>query len=117
MYIFTSIVYIQPTEIVKKLESENIRVSRSGVWRFLKHYNETNSIKRKRGSGRPTIITDDVKRIVEDAMNNDDETTLAQLLPKLQEKGHHMSRRTVLKCRTDLGWTFRRSAYCQLIRG
>ena len=54
---------LRPSEIVKKLESENIRISRSGVWRSLKHYDETGSIKRKRGSGRPTVITDDVKNI------------------------------------------------------
>lgn len=63
------------------------------MWRFLKHYDETGS--KKRGSGRPTVITDGVKKIVEDAMNHDDETTLTQLQPKLQEKGYYMSKRTV----------------------
>lgn len=34
----------------------------------------------------------------------------------LTEKGYSISLRTILRCRTALGWTFRGSAYCQLIR-
>ena len=34
----------------------------------------------------------------------------------LQEKGFSIPRRTVLRCRTLLGWTFRGSSHCQLIR-
>ena len=49
-------------------------------------------------------------------MNADDETTAVQLFHLLREKGHPLSLRTILRCRTSLGWTFRGSAYCQLIR-
>lgn len=34
----------------------------------------------------------------------------------LAEKGHHISDTPVLKCRRELGWTRRGSAYCQMIR-
>jgi hypothetical protein len=38
-------------------------------------------------------------------------------LPRmLSEKGYSISLRTTLRCRTALGWTFRGSAYYQLIR-
>ena len=107
---------LQPSAIVKALEDEGIKVSRSGVWRFLKRYGEMGSIERKRGSGRPSVLTDDIKAIIEETMNNDDETTVSQLVTLLQERGHTLSMRTVLRCRTQLGWTFRGSAYCQLIR-
>ena len=49
-------------------------------------------------------------------MQQDDETTAYQLRRMLVEKGVQISLRTVLRCRTTLGWTFRGSAYCQMIR-
>ena len=49
-------------------------------------------------------------------MNRDDETTAVQLYHLLKANGHPLSLRTILRCRTGLGWTFRGSSYCQLIR-
>ena len=49
-------------------------------------------------------------------MREDDESTAHQLHNLLVSKGYSISLRTVLRCRTYLGWTFRGSAYCQLIR-
>jgi len=49
-------------------------------------------------------------------MIDDDETTAKELQKMLSEHGHHISERTALKCRTELEWTHRGSAYCQMIR-
>ena len=49
-------------------------------------------------------------------MDKDDETTACKLRNILLEKGINVSRRSVLRWRRHLGWTFRGSAYCQLIR-
>ena len=65
--------------------------------------------------GRPSKATAKIKLIVEDQMRVDDETTAYQLHRLLTEKGYSISLRTVLRCRTALGWTFRGSTYCQLI--
>ena len=46
-------------------------------------------------------------------MREDDETTIVQLL---NSRGHRISMSTVLLWWSSLGWTFRGSAYCQLIR-
>ena len=48
-------------------------------------------------------------------MQADDESTATQLHKLLIHRGHNVSLRTVLRCRTTLGWTFHESAYCQLI--
>ena len=48
-------------------------------------------------------------------MRQDDETTAVQLYHLLVQKGHPISLRTILRCRKQLGWTFRGSKYCQLI--
>ena len=72
------------------------------------------TIARQPGSGRPS--PEEVKRIEEHQMRLDDETTAYQLHALLRGKGFPLSLRTVLRYRSSLGWTFRGSSYCQLIR-
>ena len=89
--------------------------SRRGIEKFLAKYRETGSIGRRSGSGRPSKLTREVKVFVEEQMRRDDETTAHQLHQLLCDHGYS-SLRTILRCRTSLGWTFRGSSYCQLIR-
>ena len=49
-------------------------------------------------------------------MRLNDETTAVQLHDILIRHGISVSLRTILRSRQQLGWTFRGSAYCQLIR-
>ena len=49
-------------------------------------------------------------------MRCDDETTATQLHERLIQHGISLSLHTVLHSRELLGWTYRGSAYCQLIR-
>ena len=98
------------------LEEENIWVSQISVYKFLRRYSETASIARKPGSGWPSTITQEIKQIVEAQMQEDDETSAMQLHALLKSKGINISCRTVLCCRSSLGWTFHGSAYCQIIR-
>ena len=106
----------RPYTIARVLEEEGVKVSRFGVHKFVQHYNETGSIERKEGSGRLSVVTTTVKELVNQQMEKDDETTAHQLHHMLMENGIQISFRTILRCRTALGWTFRGSAYCQLIR-
>ena len=94
-----------------------MKASRRGIDKFLLCYEEDGSTSRRKGSGRPTIITEDMREIVEERMQADDETTAHQLHRCLtEEHGYSSCERTALRCRTGLGWTHRGSAYCQLIR-
>ena len=97
-------------------EKESLSASRQGIWEFLQRYRETASIGRKPGSGRPSKISVAVMQLVEEQMQRDDETTAVQLYALLKHNNIDVSLRTILWCRTQLGWTFRGSAYCQLIR-
>lgn len=115
-YILTLAKGYKSTSIVECLRSEGLSVTVSGVFRFIKRYNETRTIARHPGSCRPTKITIDVIRIVERQMEADDETTAVQLQKMLSDKGHPLSLQTILNSRIKLGWTYRGSAYCQLIR-
>ena len=95
---------------------ENLKCSRIGIHKFLKKYEATGSISRRVGSGRPSKVMAEIKQIVEEQMRADNETTAYQVHRLLNEKGYSISLRMILRCRTALGWTFRGSVYCQLIR-
>ena len=106
--------YRAPT-ISKLLRSEGITASRRGIHKFLKLFAARRTIARRPGSGRPFTLTGQTKEEVERIMQEDDETTATQLHQMLIQRGYNVSIRTVLRCRTALGWTFRGSAYCQII--
>lgn len=106
----------KPPTISRILEEEGMKASRRGIAYFLKRYTETGTIARLPGSGRPSVVTEEIKAIVEQQMRDDDETTAHQLHSLLNNKGYGLSIRTVLRCRSALGWTFHGSSYCQLIR-
>ena len=107
---------INAPSIQRILTKEGIIVSRQGVDRFLRRYRDFGCFNRVVGSGRPSKVTASVKAFVENQMRLDDETTAFQLHHLLRQNGYDLSLATILRCRTSLGWTFRGSAYCQLIR-
>ncbi len=84
--------------------------------KFIARYKKTGCFNRAVGSGRPTLVNAEVKKIVEQQMQKDDETSAHQLFRLLIDNGYNLSLQTILRCRSSLGWTFRGSAYCQLIR-
>uniref|UniRef100_A0A1X7U2U5 Tc1-like transposase DDE domain-containing protein n=1 Tax=Amphimedon queenslandica TaxID=400682 RepID=A0A1X7U2U5_AMPQE len=102
--------------MVELMKEEGIDVKVSGVYRLLKKFNETGTISRRPGSGRSSMITNDILKLVEEQMQADDETTAVQLQKILLDNGHPLSLKTILTSRRKLGWTFRGSAYCQIIR-
>ena len=102
--------------IARLLREEGIKISRVAVYKFLKKYRTTKTIRRSEGSGRPSKITAMAQSLVDEKMEANDETTATQLHQMLIEHGTLVSLQTILRCRSALGWTFRGSAYCQLIR-
>ena len=89
-------------EITKAVTAEGLTVSKTGVLKFLRKYVTTGLIGRRPG-------------IIEEQMQRDDETSAVQLQTLLVQRGCALSLRTILRSRPLLGWTFRGSAYCQLI--
>ena len=107
---------LRSTAIRKKLLKEGIEVSVVGVWKFLRRYETFGTTARQAGSGRASIVTSSVEAIIETQMETDDETTATQLQALLASKGFSLSLPTIQRSRSRQGWTFRGSAYCQLIR-
>lgn len=106
----------KPYTIARVLREENLRASRNGIAKFFKKHKRTGTTRVLPGLGRPSVITSEMKQLVDQQMERDDETTATQLHRMLVEAGHRVSLRTVLRCRRQLGWTFRGSKYCQLVR-
>ena len=108
---------LRPPQIQRLLrDTEGIISSKRGIAKFIDRYLASGTIARRSGSGRQPKITDEVRKIVEEAMRCDDETTACQLHVILKRQGYSLSLSTILRCRSQLGWTFRGSAYCQVIR-
>ena len=95
---------------------DGIRVSKQGCRQFLKRYHHYKTIARKPGSGVPPRLSPAVRQLIEDAMREDDETTATQLQAMLAGHQVYVSLATIVRNRQDLGWVYRGSAYCQLIR-
>ena len=102
--------------ISRALASEDLSYTPKSVFVLIKKCNQGEGISRKPRSGRPTKITQQVKDLIEEQMQIDDETTAAELKHKLEANEIYLSHSTILRCRRELGWTYRGSAYCQLIR-
>ena len=95
---------------------DGIRTSKQGVRQFLKRYDIYKTIARKPGSGFPPKLSPSVQQLIEDTMREDDETTATQLQATLASRQIYVSLATIVRNRRELGWTYRGSAYCQLIR-
>ena len=83
--------------------------------KFIDCYISSGTICRLPVSGRQLRITDEVTKVVEEAMQLDDKTTVCQLHVILTQQGYTLSLSTILHCRSLLDWTFHGSAYCQVI--
>ena len=60
------------------------------------------------------MMTREVRCLIEQQMRLDDETTAHQQHSLLSVNGFSLSLRTILRCRTTLGWALRGCSYCQL---
>lgn len=117
LFIFSLLKTRKPDrEIVAMLKKENINTSRQTVWRLKKHYQKYSTISALQRPGRPSKLRN-VSNVIEACMKENDETTAKQLVTVLKANhGLDVSTTTVLRARRRLGWSYRGSAYCQLIR-
>lgn len=102
-------------DIVSILKDENIIICRQTVWRFKKHFSQHKTISALPRSGRLSK-SQKIFQIIETCMRKDDETTAQQLRNILSQKGIDVSLTTILRARKQLGWSYKGSAYCQMIR-
>ena len=95
---------------------DGIKLSKEGIHWFLKRFAERNTTAWKPGSGCPLKLSPQVQELIKEALHNDDETTATQLQAMLASHRIYVSLCTIVCNRSQLGWIYRGSAYCQLIR-
>ena len=83
---------LQPSQILSALKVEDIHTTRQTVARFLRRFQQTQTIARREGSGRPFKITARVRELVDRAKRDDDETTATQLCKLLTSLAESLSR-------------------------
>ena len=103
-------------EIARRLTEEGRRATKVGVLKFLRRYEQTGTHSRKPGTGKASKMMDNAKRIIEEQMNKDDETTGCELQKLLSKDGITICASTALRWRQQLGWTLKGTSYCQMIR-
>ena len=81
----------KPPTISHLMREEGLVASPVGVYKFLNKFKDTDSITRRPCSGRPTKVTDEIKSLMEQQMNEDDETTAVQLHTLLVQNGYNLS--------------------------
>ena len=106
------------SEIVRILAQDDIKISRWSVIRFLKRYDERQSLENAPKSGRPTADIDMVTmNFIDSEMEKDDELTAPELTKRVNERfGTKFSTDKVKRLRRKLGWVCTATKYCQLIR-
>ncbi len=108
----------KPTEICRLLKNRGHKLQKSTVSRFYRNYKSSGSIERKLGSGRPRKVTPAVLGFVQQEMDANDEMTgkgLKETLD-LQCEGMEISDRSLLRARQLIGWDYKSTQYCQMIR-
>ena len=103
-------------EIACRLTEEGRTATKVGVLKFLRRYKQTGTHSRRPGTGKASKTTDNTKRIIEEQMNKDDETTGCELQKLLSKHGITVCASTALRWRQQLGWTSKGTSYCQMIR-
>ena len=83
------------------LAKEGYATTKAGVYKFSRQYEETATILQKPGNGQAKKLTAEAKRIVDEQMSRDDETTGRKLKKQLVESGIHVATSTAIQWRMD----------------
>ena len=104
--------------IKKRLEQEDILVSRQSLHKLLRKYRLHGTYVDLPRRAQPKKISLEMYSIIEDELTKNDELTSPQLRRILTNKypSFEVSLPTIRRARQDLGWVSSRPHYCQLIR-
>ena len=103
-------------KISKVLKEEGMQVPKKTVWMTVQKYVKHGTLERLPGSGGKFKLTPEILSIIENRLQEDDETTAMQLHKLLSDKGYSVLKASIIRVRRLLGWTFHGSRYCQMIR-
>ena len=104
-------------EIVERLAEEGVKTSRTTIYNLLSKFQKTNSIADIKRRPRSRRLDEEHYRFVDETMAQNTDLSSRQLYAmfKTTYPSIEASLSTVKRARRDLGWTMKRTRYCQLI--
>jgi len=105
-------------DISKRLEAERVVVTPRALYNLVNKYRLKGTIRDLPRRKMPQILTDDMKRFMEDNLQANDEVTAAAMKNLLLKKWPDLKVYipTIKRIWRSLGWVCTRPHYCQLIR-
>lgn len=106
------------TEIVRILAEDDVKISRWGLIKFLKRYDERQSLENAPKTGRPVEgVSIELMNFIDAEMERNDEMTSPELTRRVNQRFEKLfSQDKVKRLRRKLGWVCTTTKYCQLIR-
>ena len=104
-------------DIVNRLAEEGVKVSRTAIYNLVSKFQKTNSIADIKRRPRLRRLSEEHYRFVDEVMAQNTDLTSRQLHTafKAVYPSTEASLSTIKRARRDLGWTAKRTRYCQLI--
>lgn len=104
-------------DIVDRLAEEGVKTSRTAIYNLVSKFQKTNSIADIKRRPRSRRLSGEHYRFVDELMAENTDLTSWQLHAAFKSTYHstEASISTIKRARRDLGWTAKRTRYCQLI--
>lgn len=105
-------------DIRRRLKDENIVTSRQAIYNVVKKYQNHRMYKDLPAQRRKQKITEEMKVMIEDAINDNDEITARGIQSLLTARWPDLrvSIPTIKRVRKNMQWVCTRPHYCQLLR-
>ena len=106
------------TFIVQRLDEENVQVSKRAVYDLVNKFRLKGVIKDLPRRKKTRILTDEMKKFIEEELQKNDELTSTAINASLIRKWPdvRVSASTIKRVRRDMGWVCTKPHYCQLLR-
>ena len=105
------------SDITKRLNEENISISRQAIFNLIKKYRETGSLLDLSRRARDRKLKEPMLQVLNEALTENDELTARQARSLLTEKWPELqvSIPTIKRIWKEIGWVCTRPHYCQMV--
>ena len=104
--------------INQRLREENVFISERALYSLVEKYRTKGTVRDLPRRRRSSLITDEMKRLIEQELQRNDELTSSDIQRLICERWPDVkvSRATIRRERRRMGWVCTRPHYCQLLR-
>ena len=106
----------KPSQILRILQSEEVEISRVGLWKFLRRFKQNQTLSATSPQQKESVPMD-ILHFIDTQMESNDELTSPRLQQLIETNfGLKFSCSKSKKLRRKLGWLATGSKYCQLVK-